>query len=164
MYMYIINSTHCAHIQWYNVHCECNLSSPGPVTCILHTHTHTVLPLDITPRYGNVLGGETIKISGPCFEEGDEITCRFNGEETFGLYLSKLEALCVVPLLGNTVGQITLEVFLKGALKGRATFTTCKFSRTAGTCMYTELNVQSVQHILYNIVLGIQWMKPVAPV
>lgn len=74
------------------------------IVCILST-----AKLLLSPRLGNILGGTPIKLSGPCFEEQDNITCRFNDVVVMGTHLSKDIALCVSPQLEVT-GRISLEL------------------------------------------------------
>ena len=44
-----------------------------------------------------MLGGEIVIITGPTFEEADDILCIFGQIETEGAYLSGDKCLCVVP-------------------------------------------------------------------
>jgi len=63
----------------------------------------------LAPRLGNVLGGTPIKLSGPCFEEEDNITCEFNDIVVMGTRLNKDIALCVSPQLDVT-GRVKLRL------------------------------------------------------
>ena len=40
------------------------------------------LPLVFAPENGNMLGGTMVNLTGPCFEPGMRVTCRFDDEET----------------------------------------------------------------------------------
>ena len=54
-------------------------------------------PVYSSRSVGNMLGGETIIITGPVFHKDDDILCIFGQIETEGVYLSKDKCLCVVP-------------------------------------------------------------------
>ena len=68
--------------------------------------TETLL---LAPRLGNVLGGTPVQLSGPCFEENDNITCYFGDTPIKGTYLDKNRVLCVSPELSE-IGRITLQL------------------------------------------------------
>jgi len=72
--------------------------------CYFFTET-----LSLAPRLGNVLSGTPVKLSGPCFEEEDDITCHFNDVVVTGTQLNKDIALCVSPQLEVT-GRINLTL------------------------------------------------------
>ena len=40
------------------------------------------LPLVFAPENGNMLGGTMVNLTGPCFEPGMRVTCRFDYKET----------------------------------------------------------------------------------
>ena len=40
------------------------------------------LPLVFAPENGNMLGGTMVNLTGPCFEPGMRVTCRFDDKET----------------------------------------------------------------------------------
>ena len=73
---------------------------------VLNILTGTLL---LAPRLGNVLGGTPVKLSGPCFEEDDDIICQFNDVVVMGTRLNKDIALCVSPQLEVT-GRVNLQL------------------------------------------------------
>lgn len=78
----------------------CNLDTP-----------FSDVTLEILPRLGTVLGGTPIRLSGPCYEEDDNITCMFNGKSVVGKYLDRNLALCVSPEF-KMIGRITLRLLV----------------------------------------------------
>lgn len=80
----------------------------------------------ISPRYGIYLGGQTVKVQGPCFDSSSDIRCMFNGAEVRGIYLSELQALCISPMLSHA-GSVQFALKLDGELFGETLFTACKF-------------------------------------
>lgn len=60
--------------------------------------------IQLSPHYGNQLGGAPVMVSGMnvTFEEEDNITCIFNDEEVKGVYINEEQALCVFPELSQT--------------------------------------------------------------
>lgn len=74
------------------------------------SHMHTGA-LHTVPPYANMLGGTSVQVSGPCFNESDEILCDFGSaaEETPGVYLNKRQAVCISPMLSRT-GDVRLKL------------------------------------------------------
>ena len=66
-------------------------------------------PVYSSRSVGNMLGGETVIITGPVFQEDDDILCIFGQIETEGVYLSKDKCLCVVPS-ANKDGIVDLAI------------------------------------------------------
>ena len=62
--------------------------------------------LVIVPSQGHILGGTSVIVSGPCFDESQEYTCLFQvrrlRREVHGVYLDERRLLCVSPLLQLT--------------------------------------------------------------
>ena len=58
--------------------------------------------LTLSPRFGNMLGGTAVLVSGPCFDEADNITCVFDGIPTDGMFFSERQSLCASPILSRT--------------------------------------------------------------
>ena len=48
--------------------------------------------LSLSPRGGHFLGGTVVQISGPCFDESDNITCVFNGQDIEGVFVNTMIA------------------------------------------------------------------------
>ena len=81
------------------------------------------MPFTLEPWYGSVLGGAAVVVSGPHFEESDDITCSFDGVTVECTYLDATSALCTSPLLSR-VGQV--EVQLDMFSNSTAIFYSCK--------------------------------------
>jgi len=79
----------------------------------------------ISPRYGIYLGGQTVKVQGPCFDSFSDIRCIFDGMEVRGVYLSELQALCISPMLSHA-GSVQFAVKMDGEVYGKTIFTACK--------------------------------------
>lgn len=78
-------------------------------------------PLQIAPRVGNMLGGTTIVLAGPCFNPEEDIICTFDGSITVtGRSASEVMALCVSPYF-ETRGWKDLTVTLWAGLELRYT-------------------------------------------
>ncbi|XP_027838337.2 protein mesh isoform X1 [Aphis gossypii] len=59
----------------------------------------TNLPLVFAPESGNMLGGTVVNITGPCFEPGDKVRCKFDTEEVVGTVVNRNRAVCIQPFL-----------------------------------------------------------------
>ncbi|RWS30329.1 mesh-like CUB and sushi domain-containing protein [Leptotrombidium deliense] len=55
------------------------------------------LPLTFFPRYGHMLGGTLVNVTGPCLRPNDIITCTFENWKVKGLYRSPNHATCISP-------------------------------------------------------------------
>ena len=76
------------------------------------------VPAVIGPRFGSQLGGTAVHITGPCFNETDQIACIFdNQREQAGFYVNNLTVICVSPSF-NTFGwkDLTIVVTRDGNL------------------------------------------------
>ena len=88
-----------------------------------HTHTHTgAVSLILSPSYGNMLGGETISVAGPCFTPDSRIECEFDGIRNSSIYVSTQEVLCVAPQLQRS-GRVDFRLVIDGTVIGRTQFT-----------------------------------------
>ena len=71
--------------------------------------TDDTTDLVILPNRGHILGGTSVIVSGPCFDESQEYTCLFQirrlPREVRGVYLDERRLLCVSPLL-QFVGDV----------------------------------------------------------
>ena len=72
-----------------------------------------------------MLGGQTIQVAGPCFNDDDEIICVFDGIEARGIYATKFQALCISPPLSHT-GRVPFELIVKDISYGETEFTSCE--------------------------------------
>ena len=55
------------------------------------------MELVIGPRFGNILGGTAIHLTGPCFDEKDLLLCNFEDEKENGFVVNNRTAICVSP-------------------------------------------------------------------
>ena len=70
--------------------------------------------LVVSPQTVNMLGGDNILISGPCYNQSDDIICEFpGGKRTNGRYLSDIRAFCAVPQL-NVTGRMSIKMSVNG--------------------------------------------------
>ena len=71
--------------------------------------TDDTTDLVIIPNRGHILGGTSVIVSGPCFDESQEYTCLFQvrraRREVRGVYLDERRLLCVSPLL-QLIGDV----------------------------------------------------------
>ncbi|XP_063236326.1 protein mesh isoform X2 [Bacillus rossius redtenbacheri] len=67
------------------------------------------LPLVFAPESGNMLGGTIVNITGPCFEKGMRITCRFDTVDVIGTVVDTNRAICVQPFV-MAEGYIRFEI------------------------------------------------------
>ena len=67
------------------------------------------LPLVFAPESGNMLGGTVVNITGPCFDQRERISCRFDTEEVVGHFIDTNRAICVQPFL-QAQGYIRFEI------------------------------------------------------
>ena len=82
------------------------MRSTFPGFGVVTVFRYTVIPLDtsncstamdcvpssvltLSQRFGNMLGGTAVHVSGPCFDEADNITCVFDGIPTDGMFFSE---------------------------------------------------------------------------
>ncbi|XP_076359572.1 sushi domain containing 2 mesh [Tachypleus tridentatus] len=55
--------------------------------------------LTFFPRYGNMLGGTLVNVTGPCLKPNSVITCKFDITEVEGVYQSPNHATCISPVV-----------------------------------------------------------------
>ena len=67
------------------------------------------LPLVFAPESGNMLGGTIINITGPCFNENERITCKFDTTSVQGTMINRNRAICVQPFL-MAQGYVRFEI------------------------------------------------------
>ncbi|XP_077984790.1 protein mesh-like [Glandiceps talaboti] len=67
--------------------------------------------LSVYPTFGYMLGGQTIKVSGPCFDDinNPKIYCRFGEHEVRGTKESSFTASCNTPIFYE-VGRLAFEI------------------------------------------------------
>ena len=68
------------------------------------------------PENGNMLGGTMVNLTGPCFEPGTRVTCRFE-PGTFtadGVVVDENRASCIMPTFTEAEGWVDFEVSLNG--------------------------------------------------
>ena len=71
--------------------------------------------ITLLPNKGSLLGGTSITVTGPCFEDVSHLTCTFQGSfgsiSVAGTSLDNRRALCVVPPIGY-VGRLAFQLML----------------------------------------------------
>ncbi|XP_022104835.1 protein mesh-like isoform X2 [Acanthaster planci] len=65
--------------------------------------------LTIFPVYSSMLGGDIIRMSGPCLNETSSIMCRFAGVNVTGQVVSNTTAICVSPPVFQ-IGRVSLKM------------------------------------------------------
>ena len=92
----------------------------------------------LNPRYGNMLGGASILVSGPYFavQEEDQITCLFNDTAVDGIFVNNQQVLCVSPALSQT-GRVPFQLLVTGGTEfiGRSIFVSGKFRSVVVSCV-----------------------------
>ena len=75
-----------------------------------------------------MLGGAAVLVSGPCFDETDNITCVFDGILTEGMFFNELQSLCASPILSRT-GALPFRLIVNGTneFRGDAVFYSSKY-------------------------------------
>ena len=73
--------------------------------------------MTLGPRFGSVLGGTAVLVSGPCFEETDNISCVFNGVEVEGVFVSMTQCLCISPQL-SVLGRVSFQLKVVNTTSG----------------------------------------------
>ncbi len=105
----------------------CIVNYPLSSVCIFHI----LVRLTVAPRSGTVLGGTAVQIAGLCFKETDTIICMFDGQETEGIYVSALVAVCVSPPL-TSLGKVPLHLTVRSvsgtSVQGVGEFFSCELS------------------------------------
>ena len=86
-------------------------------TCILFAADDTT-DLVINPNQGHILGGTSVIVSGPCFDESQVYTCQFQirrlPREVRGVYLDERRLLCVSPPL-QLIGDVGFMLRVQGS-------------------------------------------------
>ena len=76
------------------------------------------------PRFGNLLGGTAIHISGPCFNESDIIRCTFDGQqEKTGMIINNLTAICISPSFKDVGWKSLTLTIIEGSGAGEVIYT-----------------------------------------
>ncbi|XP_068155674.1 protein mesh isoform X2 [Drosophila tropicalis] len=68
-----------------------------------------LLPLTFAPESGNMLGGQVVNITGPCFDPDIRVTCHFDTESVLGTYVDRNRVICVQPFL-KAEGYIRFQI------------------------------------------------------
>nr|XP_016998391.1 protein mesh isoform X1 [Drosophila takahashii]XP_016998393.1 protein mesh isoform X1 [Drosophila takahashii] len=68
-----------------------------------------LLPLTFAPESGNMLGGQVVNITGPCFDPTIRVTCHFDTESVLGTYVDRNRVICVQPYL-KAEGYIRFQI------------------------------------------------------
>ncbi|RWS17902.1 mesh-like CUB and sushi domain-containing protein, partial [Dinothrombium tinctorium] len=55
------------------------------------------MPLTFFPRWGHMLGGNLVTVTGPCLKEDDIISCTFENVKVKGVYQGPNYAICISP-------------------------------------------------------------------
>ena len=86
-------------------------------TALNHSAPHSphLEPLVLQPWYGDRMGGTVVLISGPSFNETDEIMCKFNGINEYGGVVSEVYAACTTPWL-PTIGRVPFQLYINNKL------------------------------------------------
>jgi len=82
----------------------------------------------ITPRHGNVLGGQTVTVQGPCFDQYDNNVCVFDGVEVTSVFISRFKIVCISPQLSRT-GRVPFNLTVNGDQRGETTFSSLTAER-----------------------------------
>lgn len=78
------------------------------------------LPLSFFPRYGNMLGGTMVNVTGPCLHPDDVIECIFENWPTKGVYRDSNHASCIQPpVMYHGYVDLTVRVNSKTMFYGR---------------------------------------------
>ena len=88
-----------------------------PGVCIRDLDRFSVgsnLPLVFAPENGNMLGGTRVNLTGPCFQPGQKITCRFNSQDSDGWRVDENRASCIMPTFTEAEGWVDFEVSVDG--------------------------------------------------
>ena len=82
---------------------------------LIGTLYNTIGAIYLLSNRGNVLGGNSVVVTGPCFDGYKQVFCHFEGSlggvSPEAIILGDRRALCVVPPLGS-VGRSTFRLHL----------------------------------------------------
>ena len=99
----------------------------------MYIATIALIPLTLFPRYGNVLGGTTVQVFGPCFDEfvDHTITCSFDETEVQAILIDSNSVICISPGL-TSLGRINFALTIDGIDVGfqETTFYSRKYIRS----------------------------------
>ena len=80
------------------------------------------VPITLTPRYGHMLGGTAVVVTGPCFSPTDEVICQYSDAEgVTGMYINEEQFMCVSPSL-NKIGEVPFRLNILSLVNQRITF------------------------------------------
>lgn len=78
------------------------------------------LPLTFFPRYGHMLGGTMVNITGPCLQPNSIISCKFENWRVDGIYRDENHATCISPpVLYHGYVDLTVSVDDRTLFLGR---------------------------------------------
>ena len=111
--------------------------------------------IQLSPHYGNQLGGAPIMVSGTDvkFGEGDDITCIFDDQEVKGVYVNEERALCVSPQLsqtGTVLFQLQIVQEEPGSFffRGEANYISCMSLKDINKTCINHLSSSSLQCLM----------------
>ncbi len=86
--------------------------------------------INIAPRAVQHQGGAAVLVSGPCFQEDDQISCVFDGVAVEGIYVTEDTSLCISPPLPS-FGRLPFQLNVTAAngtfkYQGDSVFFSCK--------------------------------------
>lgn len=85
-----------------------------PGSCIdkkLEPNLRDRLPLTFFPRYGHMLGGTLVDVTGPCLDPSSIIYCRFDNFKAEAVYRGTNQATCISPpLMYHGYVDLTISV------------------------------------------------------
>lgn len=77
----------------------------------LRQTTEYAEPLTLKPWYGSTMGGTVVLVSGPTFKETDEVVCKFEEIEEYGVVIDEIYTACTTPQL-STIGRIPFQLYI----------------------------------------------------
>jgi len=84
--------------------------------------TLSVFNLNFSPDHANMMGGQLVNITGPCFKPTDSINCQFDSNIVVGHIVNPNRAVCITPQLFVT-GYVWFAINInKGQYKWRGRF------------------------------------------
>ncbi|XP_070554196.1 uncharacterized protein [Ptychodera flava] len=86
----------------------------------------------IYPFVGTMLGGQEVRVAGPCYSAESDVKCRFSNQDVEGTLVNPLTAKCITPVF-YTVGRIPLLVSIDGGktFPHQTTYTVLSVEETA---------------------------------
>ena len=106
------------------------------VQVLKYVSLNFAVELVIGPRFGNILGGTAVHLTGPCFDETDILKCSFEDQkDIIGFVVNNRTAICVSPTFQD-IGwkSVTLLIIRNGeeVYSGQSKF-------YAGTCRVANI-------------------------